>query len=137
MLGNRPLLLDRTARKQLAYTLREGPHAFGVVFLAPFSGTLSSQSTGLGVRQTLPFRPREPFFFDQHTLPLVALPRAAEAHDDGAQRRVAAGSTGESGVPTPKKHEVIEIGAREAERPLSLQMKKSALPELLAAFSAD
>ena len=106
----------------------------GIMRLTPFSRPLSRESTSLGVGEAFPFGPRERVIFDQHTLSLVALAGAAKAHDDGAERRVAAGSASQRGISTLKKHQVIEIGASETERPFPLHAKKASLPKLFTAL---
>ncbi len=98
------------------------------------AGALSSESTSLGVGQAFLFGPRERVFFDQHTLSLVALAGAAKAHHDGAERRVPASSASQRGISTLKKHQVIEIGASETERPFRLHAKKASLPKLVTAL---
>ena len=104
--------------------------------LTPFSRALPSQSTSLGVGQAFLFRPRERLLFDQHALSLVALAGTAKAHHDGPQRRVPAGSSSQCGISALKEHQVIEIGATQAERPLCLHAKKAAFPKFLAALRA-
>ena len=111
--SNRSLLVGRTPRKQFPYAVRERPDVFHIKFLPTFGRAFPSQSTSLGVGQALQFGSRERLFFDQHTLPLVALARTAETNDHCAKRRVAAASPSDrGGISTSKKHQMIEIGAR-------------------------
>jgi hypothetical protein len=72
MLADRPLLLDRTPRKQFAYSPGERGNVFGVVHETTFSRALSSQSASVGVGQAFLFGSLEGGFFDQHSLTLVA-----------------------------------------------------------------
>jgi hypothetical protein len=136
MFGNGVLLLERAPRKECSYALRKCLDVFVIQFLTTLSRTLSSESTTLGVGQAFLLRSCERGFFDQHTLPLIALARTAEAHDDSAQCRVATGPASERGVSTTKEYQVIEIGTGEAEWPVGLHAKKATLPECLTAFRA-
>jgi hypothetical protein len=136
VLGDYPLLLDGTPGKQITHALGERGKILGIVRLTPFSRALPSQSTSLGVGQAFLFRPRERLLFDQDTLSLVALAGTAKAHHHGTQRRVPAGSSRQRGVSALKEHQVIEIGATQAERPFRLHAKKAPLPKLLAALRA-
>jgi hypothetical protein len=133
VLGDGPPLLDGAPGKQRGHALGECGEILGIMRLTPFSRPFSRESTSLGVGEAFLFGPRERVIFDQHTLPLVALAGAAEAHDDGAERRVAAGSASQRGISTLKKHQVIEIGASETERPFGLHAKKASLTELFPA----
>lgn len=134
--GHRLLLLGRAPGKEFPYALRERPDVFRIQFLTTFSRTLPSPLTSLGVGQAVPFRSRERLFFDQHALPLVALARTAKANHHRPERRVAVGSSSERGISTSEKHQVIEIGARQAVRSLRLDTKKAPLPELFATLRA-
>jgi hypothetical protein len=137
VLGDGPLLLDGAPGKQSGHALGERGEILGIARLTPFSCPLSSESTSLGIRQAFLFGPRERVIFDQHTLSLVALAGTAKAHDNGAQRRVAAGSAGQRDISTLKKHQVIEIGASETERPFPIDAKKASLPKLFTALGTS
>jgi len=134
--GNRLSLVDRTAGKPFPDAVRERMDVFHIQFLPTLGGAIPSQSTSLAVGQAFPFGSRERLFFDQHTLPLVALARTAETNHDGPERRVAAGAPSERSISTAKKHQVIEIGACEAKRSLRFHPKKAALSEFLATLRA-
>ena len=114
MFGDHPLLVRRTPGKQFPDAVRERADVFHIQFLPMFGRALASQSTSLGVGQTLPFGLRERLFFHQHTLPFVPLARTAETNHHCPERRVAAGSSRERSVSASKEHQVIEIGARHA-----------------------
>jgi hypothetical protein len=137
VLGNYPLFLDGAAGEKIAHALGERGDVLGIAFLTALGRAIPSQSTSLGVGQTFLFRPCERFFFHQYTLPLVALTGTAKANHHRTERRVAAGSSSQRGISACKKHQVIEISAREAERPFRLHVKKAPLPELLATLRAD
>jgi hypothetical protein len=64
VLGNRPLFIDRTSRKQLTDTLRELLDVLGVELLAPFSGSLPSQFPGFRIREAFLFGFCERSFLD-------------------------------------------------------------------------
>lgn len=110
--GDGLLLLHWAPRKQFPHAPRECLDVLDIEFLTTFGRTFPSQPSGLGVGQALLFGPCQRLFLDQHTLSLVAFSGATKTDHDGPERRVAAGSSGESGIPTLKKNEVIEIGAR-------------------------
>jgi hypothetical protein len=131
VLGNCPLLLAGAFGKQRAHALGECGEVLGIVRLTPFCRPLSSQSTSVRIGQAFLFGPRERVMFDQYTLSLVTLARAAEAHHDSAERRVSTGSASQRSISTLKKHQVIEVGASETERLFRLHSKKASLPEFL------
>ena len=137
VLGDCLLPLDGAAGEQIAHAPCERGEILGIVRLTPFSRALSSQSTSLGVGEAFLFRPHERVLFDQHTLSLVALAGTAEAHHHGLKRRVSAGSSSERGISTLEEHQVIEIGATQAERPFHLQSKKAPFRKLVAALRAN
>jgi len=137
VLGNRSLFLGGASGKQIADAPGEGLNIFRIEFGATFGRTFPSESTSLRVRQAFLFRARKRLLFDQHTLPFVPLARSAKAHHHCVERRVARGASGEGNVPTFKKQQMIQIGARKTEWPLCLHTKKAPLPEFLATFRAD
>ena len=134
VLGDGLLLLERTPGIQLAHAAGERGEILGVVRLTPFPSTLPSQPTRLGVGQAFLLCPFERQLFDQHALSLVALARATEAHDHRPERGVAAGSSSERRITALKEYQVIEIGAREAQRSVGFHAKKATLPECLTAL---
>ncbi len=136
VLGDRSLLVARTPRKQLAHAPRELPDVLGIEFLTSFGGPLTRQVPGLGIRKALFFRPRQGRFLDQHTLPLVPLPRTAKPHDHGTEGRVPGGSSRERGITTGQEHEMIEIGTPEAQRSFRFHSEEAPLPKLFATLRA-
>jgi hypothetical protein len=114
MFRNCALLFDGTAWKELANAPRERTHIFRILFLTSLGGAVLLQATGFSIRQAFTFCSSESFFFNQYTLPFVALPRSAKADHNSTQRRIAARSPSEGGIATPKENEVVEIGARQA-----------------------
>ena len=133
---NRGSLICRAPGEPFANALRKCSDVIHIKFRASFRRPFSSQATSLGVGQTLAFRACESRFFDQHTLPLVTLPRTAKPHDEGPKRRVARGSPRECRISPTKEYQVIEIGAREAEWPLRFHPEESSLSEFLPALPA-
>ena len=129
-------LIRRAPGKPFANPLRESSDVIGIQFRTSFGRPFSSQSTSFGVGQTFAFRAGEGRFFDQHTLPLVTLPRTAKPHDYGPKLRVARRSPRESRISSTKECQMIEIGAREAEWPLRFHPDESALSEFLPALRA-
>ncbi|OFW22699.1 MAG: hypothetical protein A3H97_06635 [Acidobacteria bacterium RIFCSPLOWO2_02_FULL_65_29] len=136
MFGNCLLLLGRAPWKQFPDAPRERLDVCRIQFLTTFGRAIPSQSPRLGVGQAFSLRSRERLFFDQYALPLIALARTAEANHHGPERRVAAGASCERGISASKKHQMIEIGARQAERPILLHAKETPLPEVLATLRA-
>jgi hypothetical protein len=120
MFRNRLLLLHGASRKQFPHAARKRRDVFGIQFPTTFGRTFPRQFTGLRIGEAFLFRSCKPLLFDQNTLSLIAFPRATEADHDRSQGRVASGSPSESGIPTRQKDQMIEVGARQAERPLSL-----------------
>ena len=136
MFGDGPPLVGGASRKEFSHAARERAHVLGIEFLAPFGGALPGKLPGLRIGQAFLLRPGKRFLLDEQTLPLIAFPRAAEAHHDRLERRVAACSPGERGIATREEEQVIEIRARETERMPALQMQKTSFAELLAALRA-
>jgi hypothetical protein len=134
--GNRLLLLVGTPGKELSDTPRERTHIRGIELSTPFGRPLPRTLTGISIREAFLFRPRQRFFFDEHTLSFVAFACATETDDDGAERRVAACASGERGVAPLEKHQMIEISARQTQWPFCLQTQKAPLAELLSTFTA-
>ena len=95
MFRDRVSLLRRATRKNPLHVLSECSHVLLVHALASLGGTSASQSTSLGIRQAFLFGSPECLLFHQHTLALVAFPRAAEADDHRRERGVLPGASGE------------------------------------------
>jgi hypothetical protein len=128
VLGDRSSLVARTPRKQVAHTPRELLDVLGIELLTSVGGPLARQLPSLRIRQALLFRPRQGRFLDQHTLPLVPLPRTAEPHHHRTERRVPAGSSRERGITTWQEYEMIEISTREAQGSLRFHSEEAPLP---------
>jgi hypothetical protein len=80
VLGNGPLLVAWASGESLAHADGERSDILGIVRATPFIGTLSSQSTRLGIGQAFLLCPLERPLFNQHTLPLIALAGSAKAN---------------------------------------------------------
>src|SRR5688572_11609142 len=120
MFGNRPLLLGRATRIQLADAFRKRPYVLRIELPTPLRRAPSNQTTSLGIRQAFPLSARKRFFVDQHALSLIALSRPAKADDSRTQCRVTTSSASKCGISTLEEHQVIEVGAAQAKGPLSL-----------------
>src|SRR5215475_5394299 len=129
-------LRDRTARKESAQAFRELGHVLLVDFCTPHRRPLASALARVRVGQALALRLFQRGLLDENALPLVSSSRPAKADNDCIKRRVLPGAARERRVPTRQKHEVIEVGAGHAERPLLLHAQEAALPELGPAFYA-
>jgi len=73
-------------------------------------------------------------FFDQDALAFIVAPSPAELDDHRGKRAVLLGASCERSITTGQIDEVIEIGAREAQRPFFFHEEKIALPQCLTAL---
>jgi hypothetical protein len=83
------------------------------------------------------FRPCQSGLLDQHTLSLVPSPRTAEPDDHCTEGRIPAGASRQRGIATRQKHEMIEIGTREAQGPFRFHSEEASLPKFFATLGAD
>ena len=75
--------------------------------------------------------------FDQQALSLVAFPGTAPLQDDGGESGELAGPAGDRGVARRQEHQVIEVGAAQAESaPVAGQEHPCLVAELLVALAA-
>jgi len=100
-----------------------------VQFGATLGGSLADALARLGVGQTFALGLLQRRLLDQHALALVASARAAEPDHDRIERRVLSGASRERCIPAGQEHEVVEVGAGEAERPLFLHAEEAAFVE--------
>ena len=125
-----------TPRKEVADPTGERVDVPGIELPPAFGRALPGDRARLGICETLQLRPRQGCLLHEDTLPLVTLPGPAEPNDDGAQGRVLAGASGQRGVATGKKDEVVEIRAAQAERLVALHPEKPPLGQLCPALAA-
>ncbi len=83
--------------------------------LLSFPRSCPSPLTDLGVGDTLRLRLLDGGLFDQEALALVPLARTTPSDNHRAQPGVLAGSSGQRGIPRREEHQVVEVGAAEAE----------------------
>jgi hypothetical protein len=87
-----------------------------VLVRAPFRLTLAPARARVLVSQALRLGLRDRGLLDEHPLALVALARAAEAHDDRRQPAVLSRPARQRRVSPRQENEMREIRARHAER---------------------
>jgi hypothetical protein len=95
MRGDRPRPLSRAAREQPTDLRRELVLELDVLASAPLCFPLTPARTHLLVSQALGLGLLERVLLNEHSLALVTLARAAEAHDHRRQPAVLACATGE------------------------------------------
>jgi hypothetical protein len=134
VVGNRQPLRFRAAGKHIAQSLGELPHVARIDLLPTLCCSLPGSLAGLRIGEALPLRPLESRLFNQHSLALVSLSGPTEPNDHRAERRVFAGTSGQSRVAAGEEHQMVEVGTGEAERAFSFHSEKSPLAELTAAF---
>ena len=83
MFGDRVSLRPRTTREYLPNVFGKQLYELLVEHLAAFGGASACEPARVGVRKTFSLRARQRLLTDQHALPFVTLPRAAEAQHDG------------------------------------------------------
>lgn len=84
--------------------------------LALSAGSLApGRSLGL-IREAFLLGAVHSVLLDEYALALVAAAGAAEAHDDGREPAVLAGAARQGGIAAREVHEMVQVGAGEAER---------------------
>jgi len=136
MLGDRDRLGVRTRRVQLTGAPSEVRTVLHVDGGLALRAAFPCASSRVRVGQTLDLRPRKRLLLHEDALPFVALTRTTEADDDRTQPRVSARATCERRVAAREVGEMRQIGARQAERTLTLEPQHASAVELLAAFGA-
>jgi hypothetical protein len=94
---------------------------------------LPSPLSRLRICETFPLGCINRCRLDEDALALVASPGPAEAHDHGREGTRAPRAASESGVPCRQKHEVAQIRAHQAQRPLSFHHQQLTGPAALRA----
>lgn len=100
--------------KELAHAPGESVYVFIILFSTALTLSFFAPFPDFTVSQAFGFSLLEGFLFDQQSLPLVLMARAAPFQDYGGQCGVFAGAASKSGVTTGKKYKLIEVGAGEA-----------------------
>lgn len=90
----------------------------------------------IGVGQTFFLGPLNSLRLGQNALSLVALPRATPLHDNGMNFRILRRTTGQGGITTEEKLQVIQVRARQTEGFPVLQRDQTPLPQLLLTLGA-
>src|SRR5215831_18146145 len=126
MCRNRPRLLGRTPRKHLANRLRHARDKDLILLVATNFSVCAPNPSFVSIRATLLFRLFQRSLLDQHTLPLVSLPRPAETNHHGGKRAVLSSTPRQRRVASGQINEMIQVGARQAEGAFALQEQEIA-----------
>src|SRR4051812_23795006 len=119
-----------------ANLVRKFSDVLGVALGAVFGLNLAPAFAQFGIVETLLLGTCERIFRDQDALPFVSLSRAAEAQNDGAQRRVLRCAAGDAGISSCNEREMSEVCAVDAESSGSLFSEEVAFEQLTAALIA-
>jgi hypothetical protein len=112
-------------------------YELGVQFDAPFPLAVAAPGPHLGIVQALGFSAIQRLFFDQQTLALVPLPRAAPFQHDGGKRRVVSRPACECRIARRQERKVVQVRACEAERATIARKNDHGVPvEIVAALVA-
>jgi hypothetical protein len=136
VLGDSPLLCRGTTGKQLSHAPRECGNVLSIEFLTPFGRPLPRALTRFRVGQALLFRSCQRIFLHQYALAFIAFARTAETHDNRPEPRIAACTPGQCGVPSPQKHQMIQVRAFQTQGTFPIQPEKASLAQFLTAFGA-
>src|SRR5258705_3616206 len=120
-------LRSRAAREEIAQSLGKLGHVLLIQLGSPLRRPRASALTCISVGEALTLSLRERGLLNQNALALVASSCTAEADHDRIERRVLPGAARERSIPAGQKHQVVEVGAGHAERPLLLDRKSTRL----------
>jgi hypothetical protein len=137
MFGNFDGVQLRTAGIQACDFRRETTHIFPVMLGGQFLLPQSAPFACIGVREACLFRLPQAFFRDQKPLSLISLAGLAPFENDGPQNGMLLGPSAQAGVSGRQKRQVIQIAARQTQRPfVFLQCDPGAPPQVFAALAA-
>ena len=108
--------LLRTAWKQRGNLGRHSRLQFKIILGAPERVALAASGPQLGISKALGFGLIERRLLHEEALALIAPARAAEAHRDRAKPTRSLGAPGQRRIAGGQEHEMIHVGARQAQR---------------------
>jgi hypothetical protein len=88
--------------------------------LFAFRSAFAGASSCVGVCEALLLCAEKRAFLNEDTLPFVSTPAATETHEDRPELGIPGGAPRQGGVSRWHEHEMGQIRARHAERPLTL-----------------
>src|SRR5487761_65863 len=108
--------------------------AGGILFVASLLVSEPSRGSGILIRQALRLGALHRFPLNQNALPLIALPRAAESHDHGAEPAGLSCASAQGGVAGRQEREMVQIGAGKAEWTVAVHDQHAPGTSALGAF---
>jgi hypothetical protein len=119
------------SRKQSSDLFGEFLNVISIKLRFSFSLPLSATFSGINIGEAFAFCLVQRVFFNQKTLPLVSFADPAEFKNYRGEHRMFSGASRERGISGRQEHQLVQVGARQAEGAFVLLERNPRLPPQL------